>query len=81
MERLQTHWHSNISKVKLNCRNRRQENTTSISEQQEKIHQLIAARTIEFQRKVKLLQEKVKEVKSNAKQTQNRLNSVHRYLD
>jgi hypothetical protein len=81
MERIQTHWHSNISKVKLYCRSRRQENTTSISEQQEKIHQLIAARTIEFQRKVKLLQEKVKEVKSNAKQTQNRLNSVHRYLD
>jgi hypothetical protein len=81
MEKVQTHWHSNISKVRLNCRNRRQENTTSISEQQEKVHQLIAARTLEFQRKVQLLQEKIKAVKTHAKQTQNRLNSVHRYLD
>ena len=81
MEKVVTHLHSNISKIKSCGRNRRQENSTNLSEQQRRIQQMINAKTIEFQRKVEMLQQKMKEVKSRVSETRKRLNSLHRYLD
>ena len=81
MEKNRTHVHANILKIKSYCRNRRQENSTSISNQQQKVHQLIMANTVEFHKKVQTLQQKLKEVKEHVKQTKNRLNSLHQYLD
>ena len=82
MEKLQSHLHSNLSKVKSYCRNRRQENTmTSISEKQRNVNELIAARTVEFHKKVQTLQKKLTEVKGHVQQTKNRLNSMHQYWD
>jgi len=75
------HVHSNLSKIKSYGRNRRQNNTTNISENQQRIQQQVNTNTIEFQKKVEMLQQKMKEVRSHVKQTKNRLNSFHRNLD
>ena len=81
MEKIVTHVHSNISKIKSYGRNRRRENSTIINEQQQRVQQLINAKTIEFQKKVEMIQQKMKEVKKHVRQTKNRLNSFHRYFD
>ncbi|HBF39503.1 MAG TPA: hypothetical protein DDW50_19565 [Firmicutes bacterium] len=81
MEKPMCHVHSNLSKIKSYGRNRRQNNTTNISENQQRIQQQVNTNTIEFQKKVEMLQQKMKEVRSHVKQTKNRLNSFHRNLD
>ena len=77
MEKVVTHVRSNISKIKSYGRNRRRENSTVINEQQQRVQQLINAKTLEFQKKVEM----IKEVKKHVRQTRNRLNSFHRYFD
>jgi hypothetical protein len=81
MERIRTHSHTNVSRIKSYCRNRRQENTTSISDKQQKVCRLITANTLEFHKKVQTLQKKLIAVKEHVKQTKNRLNFLHQYLD
>lgn len=81
MERINTHPQSNIAKIKSYCRNRRQENPNGFTQQQQRVQEMITAKTAEFQNQVQALQEKLAEVKSHATQTKNRLNSLRHYLD
>ncbi len=81
MEKVVTHVHSNISKIRSYGRNRRRENSTIINEQQQRVQQLINAKALEFQKKVEMIQQKMKEVKKHVRQTKSRLNSFQRYSD
>ncbi len=81
MEKAVTHVHSNISKIRSYGRNRRRENSTIINEQQQRVQQLINAKALEFQKKVEMIQQKMKEVKKQVRQTKSRLNSFQRYFD
>jgi hypothetical protein len=82
VERITTHaQHSNISKITSFCRNRRRENSTKLTEEQQKIHALISVKTDEFQKKIKNLQLKISEVRNHVRQTKRRLNSLHHHLD
>jgi hypothetical protein len=81
MGKNQTYLHSNLFKINSYCRSRRRKNPTGISEQQQKIHQQIAAKTVEFFTKVQTLHKKLNEVKNHVKQTKSRLNSLRHYLD
>lgn len=81
MEKVVTHVHSNISKIRSYGRNRRRENSTIINEQQQRVQQLINAKALEFQKKVEMIQQKMTEVKKHVRQTKSRLNSFQRYFD
>jgi uncharacterized protein YicC (UPF0701 family) len=81
MAKIQTHLHSNLSKINSYCRNWRQKQPTTINEKQQKIHERINAKTVEFNHQVQTLRKKLDEVKNHVKQTKKRLNSLHQYLD
>ncbi len=83
MKNNHTQLRSNILKINSCCRNRRRENPINmhISEQQQRVNEQIAIKTVEFQRKVQLLQMNIKEIKEHVKRTRNGLNSLHHYFD
>jgi enterochelin esterase-like enzyme len=81
MAKIQTHLHSNMSKIGSHSKNWRQRHPTAINEQQQKIHEQITKKTIEFYQQAQRLHEKLAEVKNHVKQTKRRLNSLHQYWD
>jgi len=81
MKRLIIHQHSHISNLKSYCRTRRQTNPAGLSKDQQKIQALITLKTIEFHKKAQIIQMKLSDVKNHVKQTKNRLNNLHQYLD